>query len=69
MISRPDDAYDNNEDTEDLDAIADEADPVTDRQFEGGQALNTYVRLPLAGTLLIASRWLQQLTSEGVSRM
>jgi hypothetical protein len=35
-ISRPDDTYDNNEDTETLDAVADKTDPVADRRFEGG---------------------------------
>jgi len=32
VISRPDDACDNNKDTENLDAIADEADLLADRQ-------------------------------------
>jgi hypothetical protein len=36
VLSRPGDAYDNNKNTDDLDAIADEADPVTNRQFKGG---------------------------------
>jgi hypothetical protein len=36
VISRPDDASDNNKDAENLDAIANEADPVADCRFKGG---------------------------------
>jgi hypothetical protein len=35
VISRPDNAYNNNKDTENFDAIADETDPLADGQFEG----------------------------------
>jgi hypothetical protein len=35
-ICRPDDADDDNEDTENLDAVADETNAVADRRLEGG---------------------------------
>jgi hypothetical protein len=48
-IRRPDDADDNDEDTENLDAVADETDAVAGRHLEGGLVGIIDGRLPMAG--------------------